>query len=49
VIANAAAAFLVSGVVETWQEGARLAEKCLDEGRGSGALERLRDATERAG
>jgi len=49
VIVNAAAAFLVSGVVESWQEGARLAASALDEGRGVTALERLRDATQRAG
>jgi len=47
VIANAAAAFLVSGVVESWQEGARMAESSLDEGRGAGALDRLREATKR--
>jgi anthranilate phosphoribosyltransferase len=48
VIANAAAALLVSGVVESWQEGARLAEASLDEGRGAAVLERLRAATARA-
>jgi anthranilate phosphoribosyltransferase len=48
VIANAAAAFLVAGVVESWQEGARLAETALDEGRGAAALHRLRSATQRA-
>jgi anthranilate phosphoribosyltransferase len=47
VIANAAAAFLVSGIVESWQEGARLAASSLDAGRGAAALERLRSATRR--
>jgi anthranilate phosphoribosyltransferase len=47
VVANAAAALLVSGVVESWKEGARLAETSLDEGRGAGALDRLREATQR--
>jgi anthranilate phosphoribosyltransferase len=48
VVANAAAALLVAGVVETWPEGARLAESTLDAGRGANALERLRDASARA-
>lgn len=48
VIANAAAAFLVSGIVESWLEGVRMAEASLDEGRGAAALERLRAATQRA-
>ena len=48
VVANAAAAFLVAGVVETWRAGARLAETTLDEGRGADALERLREASARA-
>jgi anthranilate phosphoribosyltransferase len=45
VVANAAAALLVAGVVDGWTEGARLAEAVLDEGRAARALERLRAAS----
>ena len=48
VVANAAAALLVAGVVASWTEGARLAEATLDEGRAADALARLRDACARA-
>ena len=48
VVANAAAALLVAGVVESWAEGARLAEATLDARKGAEALERLREATARA-
>jgi anthranilate phosphoribosyltransferase len=47
VVANAAAALLVSGAVESWAGGARLAEKTLDRGEGAKALERLRKASTR--
>jgi anthranilate phosphoribosyltransferase len=48
VVANAAAALLVSGKVSSWAEGARLAERILDEGKAAEALARLREASERA-
>ncbi|HUF77041.1 MAG TPA: anthranilate phosphoribosyltransferase [Longimicrobiales bacterium] len=49
VVANAAAALLVAGVAESGAQGARLAETTLDEGGGADALERLREASARAG
>lgn len=47
VIMNAAAALLVAGVAESWEEAARVAEASLDEGRAAKALERLREAAGR--
>jgi anthranilate phosphoribosyltransferase len=47
VVANAAAALLVSGTAASWTEGARLAERSLDEGRATEALARLREASTR--
>ncbi len=49
VVANAAAALLASGMVESWAQGARLAETTLDEGRGAAALARLREASAKVG
>lgn len=48
VVANAAAALIVAGAVDSWEEGARLAETTLDEGKGADALARLREASARA-
>jgi len=48
VVANAAAALVVAGVVASWAEGARLAEATIDSGKGTEALERLREASARA-
>lgn len=44
---NAAAALLAAGAADSWQEGVRLAEASIDEGRAAAALERLRAATQR--
>jgi anthranilate phosphoribosyltransferase len=48
VVANAAAALLVAGVAGSWAEGARLAERAIDSGKGLRALERLKGASVRA-
>ncbi len=42
VVVNAAAALLVGGAADSWEEGARLAEASIDEGSAARALERLR-------
>jgi anthranilate phosphoribosyltransferase len=47
VVLNAAAALLVGGVAEGWEEAARLAEASIDEGRAAAALARLREAAAR--
>jgi anthranilate phosphoribosyltransferase len=48
VVMNAAAALLAADVAESWEDAARQAEASIDEGRGAGALERLRRATARS-
>jgi anthranilate phosphoribosyltransferase len=45
VVVNAAAALLVGGVSDDWEEAARLAEASIDDGRAAAALDRLRTAT----
>lgn len=45
VVLNAAAALLVGGAVDSWEEGARLAEATIGEGGAAAALERLRVAS----
>ncbi|MDZ7780138.1 MAG: anthranilate phosphoribosyltransferase [Gemmatimonadota bacterium] len=45
VVLNAAAALLAAGLVTDWNEGVRVAEASIDEGRARASLERLRDAT----
>lgn len=47
VVMNAAAALIVGGAAESWEEAARLAEESIDEGNAAGALDRLREATGR--
>lgn len=45
VVVNAAAALLVAGAAEDWEQAARLAETSIDKGDAEAALERLRAAT----
>jgi len=45
VVLNAAAALLVGGVAEDWQDGVRRAGEALDSGAARGVLERLRRAS----
>jgi anthranilate phosphoribosyltransferase len=45
VVANAAAALMAAGLAHSWDQGARLAEASLDQGKAGAALERLRVAT----
>ena len=47
VVMNAAAALLVGGAADSWEDCARLAERSLDQGRAGAALERLRAASRR--
>ena len=47
VVVNAAAALLVGGVADSWEEGARLAETSIDEGGAAHALQRLRACSKR--
>ena len=47
VVLNAAAALYVGGAAETLREATRTAESTIDDGRAAGALERLREATNR--
>lgn len=45
VVMNAAAALIVGDVTDEWNDAARRAEACIDEGRAAAALDRLREAT----
>jgi anthranilate phosphoribosyltransferase len=45
VVMNAAAALIAADAATSWEQGARLAEASLDEGKAAEALERLRHAT----
>jgi anthranilate phosphoribosyltransferase len=49
VVANAAAALVVAGLAHSWEQGARLAEASIDQGKATAALERLRAATRQRG
>ncbi len=48
VVLNAAAALLTSGIVEAWPEAVALAESTIDSGEARGALERLKEVSNRA-
>ncbi len=47
VVMNAAGALVAAGLAHSWEQGARLAEASIDDGKASAALERLRVATAR--
>lgn len=44
VVVNAAAALVAAGLAHSWEQGARLAEASIDEGKAAATLERLRVA-----
>lgn len=48
VVANAAAALIAAGAAGSWSDAARLAERSIDEGAASAALDRLRAASNEA-
>lgn len=48
VVANAAAALMVAGLADSWQDAAELARTTLDDGAAAAALDRLRAASQRA-